>query len=291
MSTMLHTRIVTPTVERPPARSRRLPRVASAVASVALLGAGLWGVSVTSSGSSPSGSSPTPHADILSIARFLGLSPAALRLEHGHSGNSPSGMRMTANVRGVGMVQWDPRTHEVNEVIFDNNLATLPAGTNPTDKAAALRTASAFAAAHFDGFSQLVVREVQLVNHELFTEWQVLYQARTGDAWAPRMVRVGVNARDGRLAYYWSSRLPDAVSAVPHISMAQAATAVRALAGPAALVGSLSLEITATGPGTERLVWVTTVTPRTTAKVHVSTGSLVWVDAQTGAPTVVANFH
>lgn len=291
MPTMLHSPSLTPTSDRSPASVRSMPRVVSAVASVALLGAGLWAVSTASPASSHASSAAASPADVLSIARFLDLSPASVRLTHAHSGASPSGIRITANLRGIGMVQWDPRTHEVDEVIFDGNLDTLPAGTDPIAKAAALRTASAFGATHFDGFSQLTVRDVELVNHELFTEWQVLFQARTGDAWAPRMVRIGVNARDDRIAYYWSSRLPDAVSAVPRIPQAQAAATARAFVGPAGRIGPLSLEITATGPGTERLVWVTTATPATTATVHVSAGSLIWVDAQTGAPSVVASFH
>ncbi|MGI8609474.1 MAG: hypothetical protein ACR2MY_09645 [Candidatus Dormibacteria bacterium] len=196
-----------------------------------------------------------------------------------------AGGRYKTQVSGVGLVEVDAVTHEVDEVIFDGRLSSIP-GT-PIALTQAESTAGSFARAHFAGFGALAPRGTTLVDHGVFREYRSTWQARQGQASLPSQVAVGVNATTGQVAYYWSQRLAVTVSTQPKVSAAAALRSAQGLAEGLTASAAPDLEV-AVREGHQQLVWVTTFTRNYSSGLHVSDNRVVWTDAQTDVSQIVA---
>jgi hypothetical protein len=229
--------------------------------------------------------SPPVDPRSLAVAHSLGL--ASVPSVDWRSVDSSAGARYQAHVPGIGIVEVDPVTHELDEVVYDAALARPTGETMSAD--AAYPIARAFAARHFGDFDRLVSRSSETVDHGVFSEVRITWQARAGSTWLPIKVVVGVNSRSGRLAYYWSERIPTWVGTVPKVTAAQAIADALSAAGVGsnATADTPSLEVMPTASG-EHLVWITEVTKAEPTGFHVPQTAVVWVDAVSGQAQVVA---
>jgi hypothetical protein len=176
---------------------------AKVIAGCALCGAGL-ALAVGYQAHAAPAAPTTPDARTLAVASWLGmgtLHDQGWRLISDQAGN-----RYQTHISGVGLVEVDAATNEVDEVIFDGRLQS--AGRTAIASAEARNTAEGFARQHFRGFDGLTLRGSSSVNHGTFREVRIDWQAGRGAAWLPTRVTVGVNAATGEVAYYWSERVP-----------------------------------------------------------------------------------
>jgi hypothetical protein len=215
------------------------------------------------------------------IARWLGTSVHDQGWRHV---SDQSGSRYQTHMLGLGLVEVDAVTNEVDEVIFDGRLDSTTAAVRP---AQAETVAAAFGHQHFAGFAGLVLRDNQSVDHGSFKERRLQWQARAGQAWLPTRVTIGINATTGAVAYFWSERVPVHVSTVPAVSGDAAAQSAAAAAPGLTMSSPASLEVEVNGV-TQKLVWVSEWTHAYTSGVHVSDYRVLWTDAQTGTTQVVA---
>lgn len=221
---------------------------------------------------------------VQTVASALDAKPDQLDLSEWRTVPTISGSRLQATVTGVGVVEVDPRSRELTELIFEKALTKGPVGDIGFD--AAGDTARSFAARHFPGFSTLQLHSTTSIDHVSFKEHRVLWQAQEGQAWLPSQVAVGVNAETGAVAYYWSQRVPLTVETTASITADQASRVATAAAG----LGSktkvetpeLRVELTGRPTPTQRLVWVVPVRATGQLGPHVSRSVLVWVDALSG---------
>ena len=181
-----------------------------------------------------------------------------------------------------GLVQVDPFTHEVTEIVFSDRLTTA---TGPVKRQAVLRdVADRFAADHYRGFAALRPRSVELLDHGSWTENRFVYQARRRGAWLPRQAVVGVNARTGQVAYYWSERQDVSTLVAPAVD-AQRARALAAAGsgyGKGAQAGAATLQPLDVD-GEQTVAWLVEVRPPFTRTRHIATTQWMRVDPQTGA--------
>ncbi|HEV7680149.1 MAG TPA: hypothetical protein VGQ42_16430 [Candidatus Dormibacteraeota bacterium] len=195
--------------------------------------------------------------------------------------------RYQARVAGVGIVQVDARSNEVDEVVFEGNLGTR-AGQRVAE-ATALGTASALAKQHYTGFELLDLRHTSRVDHGLISELRFEWQARRQDAWLPSRVTVGVNEATGQVFSYWSEREAVKAATVPQVRVDQARAAAVHLSGIANPdVTGPFLEVVSLADGSQRLVWITEVTQLFNGGVHIPNHQVLWTDAQTGSTEVAA---
>lgn len=252
------------------------------IAGCALCGAGLAVAAGYQAHAAPAASA-APDARTLAVANWLGsgtLHDQGWRLVSDQAGN-----RYQTHISGVGMVEVDAATTEVDEVIFDGRLQSASRAAIAT--AQAQSTAEGFARQHFRGFDGLTLRGASTEDHGTLREVRVDWQARHGAAWLPTKVAVGINAATGQVAYYWSERVPLRVSAVPAVSAASALQRAQAVAAGLTVTSQPSLEVVVQS-GQQQLVWMTELTRTYSSGVHVADYRVVWTDAQTGSTRVVA---
>ena len=265
-----------------PHRHRRGPRwlpvaLAAAIGCAAVLGGGLW------ANGSTKGGDPRVEA----VAAALDLRPGEVHATAWRFRPGLSGTRIAADVSGVGLVELNATSNELDQVIYDHRLGT-PAGTL-VGESAALATGTRFAARHFNGFGGLAHRSTEFIDHGSFAEYRITWQARQGQAWLPTQNVAGVNARTGEIAYFWSDRVAATAGTVPRVTAAAARdTAVRvARLGSKAQASLPVLEVTLT-PSGQRLVWAVSVHPRASSQPHIARAAIAWIDAQTGEAVLQA---
>jgi hypothetical protein len=253
------------------------------------LGAGLVGVAavvtVSLSRAHAAGTNPAPlDAQTLAAGKWLnvnlGFNPAWRPV------TGAAGTRYQAYLAGVGLVEVDAATDEVDEVIYDSQLQS-GAGKAVVPTGQATSTAAAFAQQHFAGFDSLTQQSATLLDHGSFREIRIQWQQRDGEAWLPTELAVGVNAATGHVAYFWSERVPVTINTVPAVTAAQALAAAGQTAPGLAVVSGPDLEVHVQGVQ-QHLVWVTRLAKQYTSGVHVPDNRVVWTDAQTGASREVA---
>lgn len=227
----------------------------------------------------------SPDSRAVAVARWLGV--AAIPRSAWSLVTDPAGARYQSHVPGVGLVELDATSQEVDEVIYDSQL-TGSAG-HRINQADAVAKAGGFARQHFAGFGGLSQRSATYVDHGAFQEYRTTWQARQGNAWLPTATTVGVNSDTGQVAYYWSRRVPLTLnSTTAQVSAAaakEAAIAVAHTAGAAASDPNLEVVVTTTG---QRLVWVTEVRGTPSARAQVPLFEVAWTDATSGSTYIVA---
>ncbi|MHB8737313.1 MAG: hypothetical protein ACYC9D_01780 [Candidatus Dormibacteria bacterium] len=164
------------------------------------------------------------------------------------------------------------------------------AGAPLIDRAVAVRTGAAFAAAHFSAFSSLQERETKLLDHGDFSAYWIHWQRQVGQAWLLDEVWVTVNAENGRVSSYSSRNVPTTVTTIPSIdsvrALASAGEAATNAYGPGAALGAPDLELVYDNGGQQRLVWIVAADAAPAPGVHLAQGGQIWVDAQTGTASV-----
>ena len=191
------------------------------------------------------------------------------------------GPRLQVLVKGLGLVQIAPHSNQVLEVIWDGRLSSGPNDTVSGPAAQAL--ASTFAATHIAGFSQLAPRETVLIDHGAWREYRASFQARSGTAWLPKQIAVGVNAATGQVAYYWNDLTPSNIDTTPAVTESQAVDSVRAAAGNDVIIGKPQLEVLEVN-GRQILAWSMTANASgSVGGLRVLNNSIALVDATTGA--------
>ena len=244
---------------------------------------GALGALALTSQASTSATPASLDARTAAVSRWLGVT--GLHDQGWRLVTDAVGARYQTHLSGVGVVEIDAATNEVDEVIYDSNLDSLPGAT--VDDSRAQATATTFARARYSGFDGLVSRGATLVDHGVFREYRAVWQARRGNAWLPSQVTVGVNAATGEVAYYWSRRVAVTVSTDPAISAASARHSAEAIAPGLTITAGPDLEVTVSD-GHQQVVWVTELTHQYTSGVHVSDHRVVWTDARTGVSQIVA---
>jgi len=213
--------------------------------------------------------------------------PAGVHLKNWREVPSNLGPRDVADLAGVGLIQFNPKTHEVDEVIFSNHLGGAASTVMPGNQAVGV--ARDFAVGKYLGFSALTFRAAEFIDHHEFAEYRITWQARAGRAWLPSMVAIGINARTGQVAYYSSTRLRVTISTVPDIGATAAARAALTVANldGSARTGAPELTVQANA-STQQLVWSVPVLEASSSRPHIARDVIVWVDAHTGQARVVA---
>ena len=296
MTTMVSQQLISPA----PAGHRRggLVRAASAVPAAAIV-ATLAVVGAYQLGSDSDASRPAAVAQAAAAGAPAWASratspflesiapPGRVELSDWHARSSAIGPKYAASIVSFGLVEFDARSHEIDELIISDHLdgAQGPIVSQTT----AVQTATSFAAPRYLGFEALSVRSVKFIDHAAFAEYAVTWQARVGQAWLPREVTVGVNARTGAIAYYVSQRVANTTDLHPKVSAQRAAaSALRAVSVPTgARGGTPSLEVQAVAP--HKLVWVIPVTASPVGTLHSPQDVIVWVDATSGQAVVAAH--
>ena len=230
---------------------------------------------------------PAPTATdarTVAVASWLGTS-STLHDQGWRLVPDQAGSRYQTHISGVGLVEVDAVTNEVDEVIFDGRLQSQAGQAVPASQAQT--TATGFARQHFRGFDGITLRGTTTEDHGTLREVRIDWQARRGETWLPTKVAVGVNASTGQVAYYWSERVPLRVSAAPSVSAAAALQNARAAAEGLSVVSGPTLEVTVQN-GAQHLVWITDMTRTYSTGVHVPDNRVVWTDALTGSTEVVA---
>jgi hypothetical protein len=257
--------------------------------SLALLGMGLLAGASAAAATFQAHASTTaagsPDSRAVAVAHWLGM--ASVPRSAWTLATDLAGPRYQSHVPGVGLVELDATTQEVDEVIFDSQLTGSTA--HRISEASATAAAEAFARQHFTGFDGLVERSDTYVDHGAFQEYRTTWQARQGEAWLPTAVTVGINSDTGRAAYYWSRRVPlTLTSTTAQVTAAAAKAAAIAVVHTAGAVASEpNLEVVLTGAG-QRLVWVTEVRGARSAGVQMPLYEVAWTDAQSGSTNIVA---
>lgn len=222
----------------------------------------------------------------LSLSRFLNRPVAASTWS---TVERLGGARHLSIIPGLGMFELD-RTLEVREAIFEKELSS-PANQVAVRIADAGSVAEAFARSRFHGFDALSIRRSESLDHGDFREHRFEWQARSGEAWLPSRVTVGVNAVTGRIAYYSSDRavvtVPTTSDITPEAARASALTA-SGLEEEDAVVSEPFLAVVRSTTGRQRLVWITEVSGRPQATIHLPTYRVMWTDAATGTSEVMA---
>ncbi|MFL6240639.1 MAG: hypothetical protein ACJ735_14230 [Actinomycetes bacterium] len=221
------------------------------------------------------------------VAQALDRSAHGLHLHGWSTVSTSNGPRWEVTVPTVGLVQVDARTGEVDEVIFEGQL-TGAAG--PIVAATGVRAvAASFASRHYQAFSSLVSRGQKFIDHGDWAEYRVEWQGRSGAAWVPSDVAVGINARTGRVAYFYSDRTPVRIATTPGVgakfARRAAARAAGATKGSHVSAAELSVEV---ANGRQILVWVVSVQAPRVLTPHVPNDKVVWVDANSGVANVWA---
>lgn len=266
--------------------NKALVRIATALGAV-LLGGGaiVTGLQAHAEGA------PTAALDNRAVAAAHWLGRSSLPASSWKLLSDASGASFYRSlVPGVGSVDLDADTLEVRQVIFDVQLHG--SASHRIADGAAISTARQFAGGHYAGFASLIERSVAYVDHGVYQEYRVTWQARQGDAWLPSSVMIGINADTGSLAYYWSRRATVAVSTTPAISADTARTSAAGLAGvsPSTLAAPTLEVVTSARTHSQSLVWVSEIhdASASNGRLHVASFDVVWTDAQTGSSQVVA---
>lgn len=225
-------------------------------------------------------------ARVTSVAHFFGHAPGSVTWR---SIDTTDGPRWAGQIDGVGVVQLDQATGDVDEVIFSGRLSA--AGPVTITGAQAAAVARDFTQAHGISTQGMQQRSGALVDHGVFSEYRITYQRRAGVAWLPQSVTVGVDAHSGQVDYFARRTVPLRISTIPAVSQAQAAATAeqrfgaggqwRALASP-------DLEVQTGAGGEQRLVWAVEYEHQHGTGPHIPQRALIWVDAQTGVPTLEA---
>ena len=197
--------------------------------------------------------------------------------------------RHQAQVPGVGLIELDGDTLEVEEVTYE---AELDKGSNSAvvDEALAAAAASDYLAAHRVRVDALAARPTELLDHGVYSEYRFTWQERRGDAWLPSYVAVGVNATTGRVAQFARDTVPVTFDTTPRVSADEAKLKAVQASFPTVATTATEPELAVVADGVRRdFVWVTTV-----EVVHTGDAPFVrqiaatWTDARTGAARVVA---
>jgi hypothetical protein len=229
------------------------------------------------------------------ISKATGLPLAAVRISASRVISTATGDRYDMDVAGIGIVQANPITREITEIVYADRLTgsrvAVPA-------AAAAQTAHAYAAQHFTGLAQLTPRGATQLDHGSWVEFRVVWQQRTGAAWTPTQVAVGVNAASGQVAYFWSDRLALTVPTTPQVTASEARAAalrlVTAESGRSSadsknqVVGPPELQVVALSSSKQQLVWSVAVRSPRVRGLQIARDVTVHVDAHTGSATLWA---
>jgi hypothetical protein len=257
---------------------------AKAIIGCALCSGALVAVAGMEAHAAPSAPAVT-DARTLAVESWLGTG-ATLHDQGWRTVSDATGNRYQTHIAGVGLVEVDAVTNEVNEAIFDGRLQSAPGRTDvPATQAEA--AASDFARQHFRGFDGLTLRNSSAVDHGTLRELRITWQEQHGAAWLPTEVTVGVNAATGQVAYYWSERVPLRISAVSAVSSGTALQHAQAAAPGLTVTSGPRLEVVLQS-GQQHLVWVTELTHAYASGAHVPDYRVVWTDAQTGSTQIVA---
>ncbi len=127
-------------------------------------------------------------------------------------------------------------------------------------QAEAIGRATAFPLGHMIP-TPAVEPEAELVDHGELQEWDVTWQGRSGQAFAPDTRRVRLEAVSGEVIGLLDNRLPCTTAPAAAITAVQAAARARVAAGmPNGVVESSELWIWFDAAGTQILVWRVTLT-------------------------------
>jgi hypothetical protein len=240
------------------------------------------GVHVRAASGASAGTNPVDPRD-QAVARWIGHSAVIGQWRQVSQGASG---RYQARVTGVGLVEVDARSNEVDEVVFEDNLVGAPG--RGVSRSTALATATALAGKHYAGFAALQLRQSTRIDHGIVTEYRFEWQGRSHDAWTPSRITVGINGSTGKVMSYWSDRAVVTVPTVAAVDAAHArAEAMRMASLANSTVSNSSLEVVSTPTG-QRLVWVTEVTEVFNGGAHIPNSQVFWTDAQTGTTELVA---
>jgi len=231
--------------------------------------------------------SPKLGWEAVAVARALAVPASSVHVTSWKRIDTATGQRYDADVAGVGIVQLDAVTHELDEVVYEDHLVGAR-GSEVTSAGAAL-VARHFAEAHMRGFGSLTARPIEHLDHGAFSEYRLVWQAQQAGAWLPTQVAVGVNARTGVIAYFAADRVAVAEPPAARVSAAQARSVALRTAGAAGRVveADPELGVVVTTAGRQELVWSLRITAAQSAP-HVSQSQIVWVDAVTGRARIAA---
>jgi hypothetical protein len=185
------------------------------------------------------------------------------------------------------MVQGDPHNHQLTELIVPEHSEVGPGPEITLDDAEA--TARALVVSKLDWGNRLSVRDRARVDHGVYTELRVVFQERRGDAWLPRRVTVSVNAATGELSAVSIDPHDYSGPVTPVVAAAAARSAAMSTSGISpsdALVQPPALEGQNTRDG-DRLMWSVEVRARPSDGIHVPSGALISVDAQSGQAQLI----
>jgi hypothetical protein len=181
--------IATRPPQRRPSNWVRRPLFVACVALLVLASVAVAGTAFSSR--TPAGGAPAWAARALSA--FVGQDVSPRQFKHWSETHLAYGTRWEGILRNGDVVEYDARTHAVNEVVFSDHL-TVSSGPligTQTALAAALPVVSRFAT-----FQVGLPRSEELLDHGVFAEWRFQWQERAGAAWAPDTVVVGENGCD-----------------------------------------------------------------------------------------------
>jgi hypothetical protein len=156
---------------------------------------------------------------------------------------------------------------------------TPPPGAATVSSANALSRARAFADLH-GGLGSMQLQHSDLKDHgDAGTEFDFGWRAKSGAAWLPNSVSIGVYV-DGSMASYSRVTIPVRISTAPVVSSSKAQEAALALTHGVA-VASADLQVVTTPDGVKQsLVYIIDIRQRSSGLL--SAPEEVWVDARTG---------
>lgn len=222
------------------------------------------------------------------VAQWLGVKSIALNRAWS-SVDIGGDHRYRASVAGVGMVDLNEQTLDVEQVIFGSELQR---GAGPSVSLDSARlTAEQFARSHDQAFDAMVPFRVESIDHHSFREYSFMWRERAGDAWLPAFSLIGINQDSGHVAtYFRHPHVPVTVSVAPRIDRVAALGAAQNLVRPAAHydVSGPDLEVVTAMDGRQHLRWVVEFVLHSSAPAQISNNYLVAIDAETGAPAIVA---
>ena len=193
----------------------------------------------------------------------------------------PRGTDYSARVPGVGSFVVDGSAYAVAVAVFDRHGS---GALHSLSHRQAARRARRFALRHA-GIAGFRLRADKRTGSGRFAEFFLQWQRRSRSIWLPSYVAVSVR-RDGSIASYAREFVPVGISLRPRISRASALATAAGFAHNRGrkTVGPPGLALKLLPNGAQKLVWVVPLDPPTGLIIPI--GNPVWVDAQTGVPTI-----
>jgi alpha-tubulin suppressor-like RCC1 family protein len=191
-----------------------------------------------------------------------------------------SGKDYAASIPSVGMFVIEGPQLAVVQAVFDP--ARQP-GPHSISKRQAMKRAVTFAARHATSLAGLQLRLADVTTVETSREFEFLWQARSKGVWLPSTVGITIRG-DGSIASYIRDVRRVRVPLTPKVSRRRAVQVARRIAGASAGTTARVTELTVRDfrPGVQKLVWIVSLTP---TSGQILSGTIVWVDAETGRPT------